>query len=80
MRGRPFLSRSRPLTETIMKPIRTKIAITALIVALVPMAALAIGFGDDLSSPISTNTYVSLSNVPQGGMAHVAVEVTMRSP
>jgi len=59
---------------------RRNIAIFALLVALVPVAVLAIGFGDDFSSPISTRTYVSLSNVPQGGMAHVAVEVTMRAP
>jgi len=63
-----------------MKTMRRNIAFIALIVALVPAAALAIGFGDDFSSPISTNTYVSLSNAPQGGMAHVAIEVTMRKP
>jgi len=54
--------------------------IAALVVAaaLAAPAALAIDYG--LGGPVKTTSYLSLSTVPQGGMAHVALEIAISPP
>ena len=44
-----------------------------------PQIASAIDY-TNLGGPVNTNTYISLSNVPQGGMAHIAVEIDVQHP
>lgn len=41
--------------------------------------ASAVGF-DDLGSPVTVNSYTSLTQIPQGGTAHVAVEMVINAP
>ncbi len=58
-----------------------------LIAALLVVAALlsgavarAIDFADPFAEPVTATGYVSLSNVPQGGNARIAVEIRMQAP
>lgn len=52
-----------------------------LMIALTALASPAqtIGF-DDFGAPIKTDSYVSLTSVPQGATAHLAIEITMNVP
>lgn len=42
--------------------------------------AFSVGVGDPFAEPITATGYVSLSNVPQGGSAEVAVEIRISEP
>jgi thiol:disulfide interchange protein DsbD len=54
--------------------------IVAVLVAGLSGFATAIDVTDPFGAPVSATGYVSLSNVPQGGTAQVALGVTTRSP
>ena len=63
------------------KPLFSRVALAVLISALcLPFIAHAIDLVDPFGAPVSATGYVSLSNVPQGGTAQVALGITTRSP
>ncbi len=58
-----------------------RVAAAILVTALaLPFAAQAIDFADPFGAPVTARGFVSLSNVPQGGTAQVALGVTTRAP
>jgi thiol:disulfide interchange protein DsbD len=59
--------------------ISRRAALLALALTLAPSMAAAIDF-DKLGSPVSVSSYTSLNQIPQGGMAHVAIELQIDAP
>jgi len=53
--------------------------LAALALSTTPPAATAIDL-NDFGSPVSVTPYTSLNQIPQGGMAHVALEVKINEP
>lgn len=58
---------------------RLSLLVGAFIAALITSPAVA-QFTDPFSDPVTATGYVSLSNVPQGGTAQVAIEIRITAP
>ncbi len=53
--------------------------IAVVAIALAPLTTAAIDL-DNFGSPVSIKAYTSLDQIPQGGMAHIAIELTINVP
>jgi len=58
----------------------TSILLAGLAVLALPGASLAIDLDDPLGKPVNFATYVSLTSVPQGSTAQIAIEVYIEHP